>query len=759
MRVSPVFHPTLLWLGLTLLGPFAACAQVSPATAGNPPALPSPAAAPGAAASPVNGAPPHVGASAPQVVPTPPTVTQPTVSNNAAPAGSSTTRGEVLDGGEVTSSSVPSPATPAAWTRLTVAVPNCLVPPKIDGRLDDICWRTAKRASGFYRLAGSSAVSPADQTEVWLCADTTHLYVAFHCLDSQPQHIQASATQRDGNVFRDDYVGIDLDSQNSRHNYSSFFVNARGTQAEQIEGGTADNISWAGDWKAATRRTTNGWTCEMSVPFALLRYSRGATAFGMDFYRYLAREGTYQNWPYLPPAGAGPGEGPYIHEFTNIHPPFFAPRPIFLPYTLFTGGTGSAGKVGVDIKYPLSTTLTGVATIKPDFQTIEQDVTGINFSYTEKLLTDRRPFFAEGSGFLPYQDLFYSRRIGQLDGGLKVAGKQGDTSVGLLATDTRGTGLAQNAAVLALSQDIGLYSRATLNYVNDIQPGQPSNQVAKLEGAYGFRVGPNQWTLLANHTPSWQGGRHRDSKDYFKFSTTATPGHPTLTADYGDIGPNFITNLGFVPDLDNKGSSLNVEQNNSFDKGRLRGYDVALSANTYQHHTGGFFQNDVNGNLYLESHDGFSLDLNVDQSRRDLFRDHANQASFGWGRRTLYQRGSVADTVGRQASQPYNFLTFSQGVLVSRPFSLQLNYSRLRLGETHSTQTILTGNYLLSAERSIGARVVNQAGADQGSGLGTDIYFSFGQHVRAGSDLFLLFGDPNSPRTRGKITLKIIRPF
>ena len=64
--------------------------------------------------------------------------------------------------------------------------------------------------------------------------------------------------------------------------------------------------------------------------------------------------------------------------------------------------------------------------------------TSINFSYTEKLLTDRRPFFAEGSGFLPYQDLFYSRRIGAFDGGLKVVGKQGDTTVGLLATDTRG---------------------------------------------------------------------------------------------------------------------------------------------------------------------------------------------------------------------------------------------------------------------------------------------------------------------------------
>ena len=155
----------------------------------------------------------------------------------------------------------------------------------------------------------------------------------------------------------------------------------------------------------------------------------------------------------------------------------------------------------------------------------------------------------------------------------------------------------------------------------------------------------------------------------------------------------------------------------------------------------------------------FRSDFNLDQSQRDEFRDHANQLQFGWGKRTLYQRGGLGDTVGRQASQPYNFLTFTQGVLVSHPFSLLINYSRLRLGDAHSTQAILTGNYLLSAERSLGFRIVNQAGADQGTGLGTDIYFSFGQHVRSGSDLFLLFGDPNSAKTRGKVTLKIIRPF
>lgn len=717
------FVPALGSAALLLL-PFGVRAQVAPA--------------PGGTAA-VSGTPPHTDHATPDVVRTPPTVMQPNVVNDGL------------------ASIIPSPPTPAAWLRQTIAIAPCAMPPKIDGYLDDVCWKTATHAAGFFRLGGTAPIDPANQTEAWLCADKTHLYIAFHCLDSHPELIHASQIQRGGNIGEDDFVGVDIDSQNNHHGTSTFRVTVRGTQAEYLEGGTADNITWAGDWKAATARTKDGWTAEMSIPFALLRYPKGATAFGLDLSRKLAREPSSENWPYLPPDGNN-NEALYMHEFTGIHPPFFAPHPIFLPYTLFTGGTGNSGRVGMDIKYPLSTTLTGVATIHPDFATIEQDVTGINFSYTEKLLSDRRPFFAEGSGFLPYQDLFYSRRIGALDGGLKIVGKQNGTSLGLLATDTTGTG-AENAAILALTHDLGLFSRATLNYVSDIVPGQPSNQVAKIEGVYGWRVGHDQWGITANHTPSWQGGRQMDSKDYFNFNTTALPGKPSFYTDYQDIGPNFVSNLGFIPDVDLRGPSFSVDQFNQFDKSRLRLYDVTFAANSYQHHTGGFFEKDFNGNAYLESREGFSLDLNIDQSQRDDFRDHANQASFGWGKRTLYQRGSISDTVGRQASQPYNFLTFSQSVLVSRPFSLQLNYSRLRLGDTHSTQTILTGNYLLSSERSLGARIVNQAGDDQGTGLGTDIYFSFGQHVRSGSDLYLLFGDPNSPKTRGKITLKIIRPF
>ena len=79
-------------------------------------------------------------------------------------------------------------------------------------------------------------------------------------------------------IFHNDYVRMDIDSQNSRRGFATFAVNAQVTQFDQLEGDAADNITRAGDWKAAVCRTKRGWNCEMFIPFALLRYPRGAAA-------------------------------------------------------------------------------------------------------------------------------------------------------------------------------------------------------------------------------------------------------------------------------------------------------------------------------------------------------------------------------------------------------------------------------------------------------------------------------------------------
>src|SRR5579883_668037 len=295
-------------------------------------------------------------------------------------------------------SAIQSPANPEEWTSSVISIAPCHTAPAIDGKIDDPCWKTATHVVGFYRFAGTARIADANQTEAWLCADNTHLYVAFHCLSGAPT--QATETVRNGDITHDDYVGIDIDSQNTHRNFSSFMSNARGTQYQILEGGTADNITWAGDWTAAARRTADGYTVEMAIPFSLMRYPRGAKSFGLLLYRQVYGEVAMEAWPYVPLTGANnQDEARYMAHATNLAPSFYASRPIYLPYTLASAGEGSAVRTGLDIKAPISTTLTGVATLNPDFETIEQDIASIDFSYTPKLLTDKRPFFAEGSAF------------------------------------------------------------------------------------------------------------------------------------------------------------------------------------------------------------------------------------------------------------------------------------------------------------------------------------------------------------------------
>ena len=96
--------------------------------------------------------------------------------------------------------------------------------------------------------------------------------------------------------------------------------------------------------------------------------------------------------------------------------------------------------------------------------------------------------------------------------------------------------MGQNTAVLNVNQDIGVLSRATFDYVSDIQKGLMSNQVAKLEGVYGWQSGPTRYSLQATHAPSWEGGQVRGASDYFQFRNRVPAGKLQYSVSYQDIG-------------------------------------------------------------------------------------------------------------------------------------------------------------------------------------------------------------------------------
>ncbi len=531
----------------------------------------------------------------------------------------------------------------------------------------------------------------------------------------------------------------------------------RGTQWESIEGGTADNITWAGDWKAAAQRTEDGWTAEMAIPFALLRYPRGTQSFNILLRRKRADETDFEIWPYVPPEGEN-NITQYLNEFTGINPPFYAPRPTFLPYSLATVGDGTSARQGVDVKYPISTTLTGVATLFPDFRTIEQDVTSINFSYTEQFVDDRRPFFAEGARYLPSRDMFYSRRIGDVDGGLKVVGKSGETTMGLLGTTAQGNN-GQSALAFRFNRDIGLFSSAGLEMVANEQKDKASNQVARLYGRYGWQAGQTRYSVNATHTPSWVNGNRKGSADFVRVGNDPPRGRLEWDVFYRSTSPEFISDLGFVPEKNLRGYGIDLSQFDQFDKGFIEVYGIGIDLSTFQRQTGGFFRGGLSTFGFIQDRRGHALNLGVSRTRREQFKDQVQNVGLSWGNKSLFQRGGINEAFGRQAGKAYSFLSLRQGFLIFAPLSVQVDWSRLRLGEESSMQTILTGTYRLNSYQSIAGRLLQRSGGSKPEDRGTNLYFAFAQKVRAGTDLFLLFGDPNSRTTRSQITLKTVSPF
>jgi len=640
-------------------------------------------------------------------------------------------------------------------TSNSYTVSQCALSPKIDGKIDDTCWKSATEIPSFYRFGSNSAV--VEQTQAWICADHRKLYLAFHCIDAHSELIRSFETQRDGDISKDDQVGVEIDSQESQRGFSSFIVNARGTQWESIDSGTADNITWAGDWHAATRRTEDGWTAEMAIPFSLLKYRPGMTSLNVLLFRYMARETNRTNWPSIPPSVTDSSiDARYMQTISGLVLPSYGARAVVLPYTLLSMGQNNALHYGVDVKYPLSTTLTGVATYKPDFQTVEQNVTNVNFSYTEKYIGDQRPFFEEGSKFLPAYDIYYSSRISKVDEGLKLVGKDGPFDIGILGTLANGSG-GQQAVVVDINREFGSLSNLAVNFVQGNQPGQPLSTVGRIAGSYAWRHGPETWYTDMQMTGSWLARDPKGQRQFADFGLNPMAGHPGFHIYYNYIAPDFSSNIGYVPELNRQGGGVEVRQSNRFDSGSLQSYNVYFQQNTWQYATGGFFHQGQYASVDLGYRSGIGIHLGENLSKRridptTLYSDHVMEVTLSWGTKTLLQSGSIEYDSGTRADQFYAFTAISQGLQVTRNLSGNIYLDELKLGEHVTKQAVVTGTYRLDPYRSIGGRLVSYQNSN-------NIYASYGQRMRSGTDIFIIIGDPNSVTTTSGITLKLIQPL
>jgi hypothetical protein len=327
---------------------------------------------------------------------------------------------------------------PCHATRLTT-------PLKLDGVLDEPVWTASPAITAFTQREPHEGAPPRQKTEVRLAYDDQALYVGARLYDTAPDSILARLSRRD-NVVPSDAFALFLDPLHDRRSGYYFMVNAAGTLFDgTLLNDSWDDDSWDGVWEGRAHVDSLGWTVEMRIPYAQLRFANQAhhCLWGVNFKRVLQRYNEQDYLVYQPHSGSGfVSRFPDLVGIEHIRPggattisPYFTGKASLLDHAAgdpFHDGSELKPNGGLDLRSSLGSKLTLVATANPDFGQVEVDPEVVNLSDVETFYPEKRPFFVEGSsnfsfgqegandywGFnWPQPTFFYSRRIGRAPSG------------------------------------------------------------------------------------------------------------------------------------------------------------------------------------------------------------------------------------------------------------------------------------------------------------------------------------------------------
>ena len=319
--------------------------------------------------------------------------------------------------------------------------------PKLDGRGDDPVWQRAPAYTEFLEQFPTEGARPAPGfgTEVRVLYDDRTLFILVVCHDPEPALVQRQLGRRDTPLVGDS-VEVAIDSTHDRRTGYYFGVNAAGVLRDGLLYGDVNLAdTWDAVWDSAVAILPDGWSAELAIPLDFLRFPRAAT----QEWGFLVRRNVYRTHQVFDSqviSRSANGLVSLLGTLTGLDG--ITPHQAFelTPYattrlTLRPQYTDPAhpaprlvepsADVGLDLRAGLTSDLTLVAAINPDFGQVEADQVILNLSNQEIFFPEKRPFFNQGLelfqpvgaeyGQVPMQ-LFYSRRIG-LDTPILAAAK------------------------------------------------------------------------------------------------------------------------------------------------------------------------------------------------------------------------------------------------------------------------------------------------------------------------------------------------
>jgi hypothetical protein len=370
----------------------------------------------------------------------------------------------------------------AGSPRKSVGAVRVAKAPVLDGMLDDPAWEKAAFVEDLHIVVSDEFGTPGERSRVHVAFDDDNLYFAARFFDSRPGTIVAKVLSRRDVSFGEDGFSITLDPFDQGRAGYIFDVNPNGMRSEAIyTDKDRQNWDWEGIWDAAARIDGEGWTAEVAIPLKTLSFDPSRDAWGVNFTRWHGVDNEQFGWMSynrtqdlsrtgLVTGLAGLNQGRGLDVVPGLR-------------------TGAARnhdtdeeddflEPSLDVFWKITPSLTAALTLNPDFSGTTADTRQINLTRFDLFFPEQRAFFLQDSDIFDFAGLeeqsgipFFSRRIGldeagealTLDGGLKLTGRAGPVSVGVL-------GVRQDAATGPDSADL-FVGRVAVNVLAESSVG------------------------------------------------------------------------------------------------------------------------------------------------------------------------------------------------------------------------------------------------------------------------------------------------
>ena len=488
----------------------------------------------------------------------------------------------------------PAPIAPETITRdargrATVRAIKLTTPLRLDGKLDDEVYLTAKPFGGLLQVAPKYGAESTERSDVWVTYDENNIYVSCRCWDSAPPEKWISnELRRDTNQLRNnDHFGVMFDTFYDRRSGFMFYTNPLGALADYsvIDEGQS-NSDWNPVWSSHTGQFDGGWTVEMAIPFKTLRYRSGPDqVWGIQLRRAIRHK---NEWTYLtpvPPNMAGPQALNRISSagtLVDLDLPPASKNFEVKPYATSRLTTDRVrttpvtndfdADFGGDVKYGVTANLTADFTVNTDFAQVEIDEQQVNLTRFSLFFPEKRDFFLEGRGVFDFArggagaqmgavsatdtpTLFYSRRIGLNAGrvipiqvGSRLTGKVGDFGIGLMNIQAGDEAVSHtpdtNFTVVRVKRDILRRSTVGAMFTNRSASttAAGSNQAYGVDTALAFYQNVNIGAYWARTETPGLGGD--DDSYQAKFDYLAD--RYGVRAEFLKVGDNFNPEVGFL---------------------------------------------------------------------------------------------------------------------------------------------------------------------------------------------------------------------